>query len=124
MDNYKLKGADESNGVIGIDGEKETHILPSNTRLWAEYGAWKAAGGIPDPQYTTEEQSQIDYAARQDARVQTLRAALMSQFKMILALFQVGRDKGAWVVADFDPQLVTIAQTWIDLIDDYENDTP
>ena len=121
---YKLKGPDETTGITKIDGEVHTDISPKNLRQWAKYEDWKALGNTPDPQYTTEEQAQIDYDARQDARIQNLKGALVNQFKMILELFQVGRDKGLWVVADFDPALVTIAQQWIDLIADYENDSP
>lgn len=126
MADYKLNGVDESNGVIReIDGASIPND-PSNND-WQEYLDWKAAdpvANVPDQQYTTEEQAQIDYNARQDARIANLKGALINQFKMILELFQVGRDKGLWVVADFDPALVTLAQEWKDLIDDYEADSP
>lgn len=123
MADYKLKSIDESNGVFY---EPENLDIPNNpsNRHWIAYQEWKAIGNTPDPQYTTEEQAQIDYEARQNARIDNLKAALINQFKMILELFQVGRDKGLWVVADFDPALVTLAQEWKDLIDNYEADSP
>lgn len=123
---YKLNGPDESHGLNKFDDSngKTTTFYQYNTGIWAEYEAWKALGNTPDPQYTTEEQAQIDYQARQDARIANLKSALINQFKMILALFQVGRDNGVWTVSDFDSELVTIAQQWIALIDEYENDAP
>lgn len=126
MADYKLMGSDESTGVFY---KPENLYVPNDggNRHWNIYLAWKATdpvNNVADPQYTTEEQEQIDYEARQDARVANLKGALINQFKMILALFQVGRDKGLWVVADFDPDLVTIAQSWIATINDYENDAP
>lgn len=124
MVDYKLCGIDETTGVTKFDDGMYCHILPIHTKLWQDYEDWKALGNTPDPQYTTEEQAQIDYEARQNARTDNLKAALVNQFKMILELFQVGRDKGLWVVADFDPALVTLAQEWKDLIDDYEADAP
>lgn len=125
MVDYKLCGPDETTGVTKFDDDGiYSHILPVHAKLWQDYLDWKALGNTPDPQYTTEEQAQIDYEARQNARIQNLKSALVNQFKMILELFQVGRDKGLWVVADFDPALVTLAQEWKDLIDDYETDSP
>lgn len=123
---YKLNGPDESYGLNKFDDSngRTTTFDQLNVRLWDEYEAWKALGNTPDPQYTTEEQAQIDYQARQDARIANLKSALINQFKMILALFQVGRDNGVWTVSDFDSELVTIAQQWIALIDEYENDAP
>lgn len=123
MADYKLNGIDESFGVVRESDSASIPNAPGN-RDWTEYEIWRDAGGIPDPQYTTEEQNQIDYDSRQYARIANLKDALINQFKMILALFQVGRDKGVWVVGDFDADLVAQAQTWIDLIDDYESDAP
>lgn len=126
MADYRLNGPDESRGVIRkIDGAN----IPNSdgNKDWIEYLYWKSAdpvNNIPDQQYTTEEQSQIDYEARQDARLSNLKGALINQFKMILALFQVGRDNGVWTVSDFDSELVTVAQQWIALINEYENDAP
>lgn len=74
--------------------------------------------------FANAETSQTDYESRQNARIANLKGALINQFKMILALFQVGRDNGVWTVSDFDSELVTIAQQWIALIDEYENDAP
>lgn len=123
MADYRLNGTDEFSGVFyrpdGISIPND-----SMNRHWQEYLAWKALGNTPDPQYSTEEQAQINYQERQNARILNLKSALINQFKMILELFQVGRDKGLWVTADFDADLVTLAQEWNQLIQDYENDAP
>lgn len=123
MADYRLNGADETNGVFYIP---ESKFIPNSlgNRDWQGYLAWKALGNTPDPQSTPEEQAQKDYNARQTARVGQLKAALITQFKMILALFQVGRQKGIWTVSDFPSELVAIAQEWQALIEEYENDTP
>lgn len=123
MADYKLNGVDDSSGVIRNSDGASIPNAPGN-RDWREYIEWIENGGIPDPQYTTEEQNVVDYNNRQNERIKVLKQALIDQFKMILALFQVGRNKGLWVVADFDPLIVTKAQAWIDLIDEYENDEP
>lgn len=124
MADYKLNGTDESYGVVKMDNGVFTTFYQRHATLWQEYQDWLSLGNTVAPQYTTEEQSQIDYEARQDARLSNLKGALINQFKMILALFQVGRDNGVWTVSDFDSELVTIAQQWIALIDEYENDAP
>lgn len=114
-----------SDGVIRHDDILLlTTTIPSTHRLYQEYLEWVAEGNTADPEFTTAEQAQMDYDDRQNVRVENLKGALVMQFKMILALFQVGRDKGVWVVGDFDSDLVTQAQAWIQLIDDYENDAP
>lgn len=122
MARYKYPGVDDSNGII--DNDNGRFIQPNSGDYWNEYQQWLAASNVPDAQFTTEEQNQHDYDQRQAERLQNLKSALINQFKMILELFQVGRDKGLWVVADFDPALVTLAQEWKDLIDDYEADSP
>lgn len=125
MADYKLSGPDETYGVIRLnDNGSKTSFQQIHAQLWQEYEDWKALGNTPDPQYTPAEQAQIDYEERQDARISNLKNALIWQFKMILNLFQVGRDNGVWVVADFDPEVVTKAQEWIALINEYDNDTP
>lgn len=123
MADYRLRSDDESNGVFHRPTGNYIPNSPGNNE-WSKYLAWKALGNTPDTQYTTEEQAQIDYQERQNARTLNLKSALINQFKMILELFQVGRDKGLWVTADFDADLVTLAQEWNQLIQDYENDAP
>lgn len=126
MADYRLNWNDESRGVFY---KPDNLNIPPTTanRHWREYLDWKAAdpvNNVPDPLITAEDQAQADYDGRQNQRVNQLKGALINQFKMILALFQVGRDKGVWTVSDFDSELVTIAQQWIALIDEYENDAP
>ena len=116
---YKIAGD-------GVKRKSDGAFIPNDSanRDWREYTAWVENGGTADPEYTTEEQNVVDYNNRQNERIKILKQALIDQFKMILALFKVGRDNGLWVVADFDPLIVTKAQNWIDLIDEYENDAP
>jgi len=124
MANYKLCGPDESTGVIKIGLTETIQFYPIEVELWQEYEAWKAEGNTPDPQYTTEEESQIAYEGRQAVRIQTLVRATIDQFDMILALFQVGRDNGIWTATDFPADLRAKAVEWRQLIDDYRSDTP
>ena len=73
MAEYKLNGPDESNGVTREEDGASIPNAPGN-RDWREYVVWRDAGGVPDPQYTTEEQNQIDYDNRQGARIAQLRS--------------------------------------------------
>lgn len=123
MADYKLLGPDETTGVLHTPTNTSIPAITAN-RQWREYLAWKDLGNTPDSQFTTEETNEKEYNARQTSREKTLKNALIWQFKMILELFQVGRDKGLWVVADFDPDTVTKAQEWIALINEYDNDSP
>jgi hypothetical protein len=94
---------------------------PAN-KDYQEYLTWAAGGGVADPAYTTPE---IDAAAledRQTGRIGSLKDALIWQFKMILELFQVGKDKGLWVNTDFDSEVRAKAAEWIQTIADYENE--
>jgi len=94
-------------------------IDPANSDYQA-FLQWQAGGGVADPSFTQPEIDAIDLDARQNARIANLRDALIYQFKMILALFQVGKDKGIWVNTDFDADLRQKAAEWIQLIADYE----
>lgn len=123
MADYKLNGPDESNGVTRESDGASIPNAPGN-RDWREYVTWRDSGGVPDPQYTTEEQAQIDYEDRQDARIAQLKQDSVELFEFILAIFQVGRDNGAWVAPDFDQAIRDKAAEWIQTIDDYRNDSP
>jgi hypothetical protein len=94
---------------------------PAN-KDYQDFLAWQAEGGIADPAYTTAEIDAAALAGRQAARIGNLKEALIYQFKMILALFQVGKDKGIWINTDFDADLRAKAAEWIQLINDYENE--
>lgn len=124
MADYKVNGPDETSGVIKIDDGVYTTFLPIHVELWEEYEAWKAEGNTPDPQYTPEEIAQAEYQERQSTRMQTLIHATIDQFDMILAIFQVGRDNGAWTATDFPAELRAKAIEWRQLIDDYRSDAP
>lgn len=122
MARYKYPGVDDSNGII--DKDRGRFLQPNSGSLWDEYQQWLSGGNAPDPQYTAEEQAQIDYYERQNARIEQLRQDAVELFEFILAIFQVGRDNGAWVSPDFDQTIRDKAAEWIQTIDDYRNDTP
>lgn len=123
---YKLMLSYENQGVIKLDTDTGYQIgfWPQHIELWQEYEAWKALGNTPDPQYTSEEIAINDYNARQENRIQLLKNALIEQFEMILAMFQVGRTNGVWLATDFPQEIRDKATEWIALIDDYKNDSP
>lgn len=88
--------------------------------LYEELQQWLAAGGIPDPVKTQAEIDQEAIDLLQNNRLETLKAATIDQFKMLLALFQVGKTNGVWVNNDFDANLRAKAAAWLQLIADYE----
>lgn len=119
MEKYKLLN-------IGVfDNERNLYIPndPGNAD-WREYQEWLSAGNVPDPEYTQEELDLIAYNERQDARIVQLRNAIITEFEMILTIYQVGRDKGLWLATDFPQEIRDKAAQWIQLINDYKNDTP
>lgn len=119
MAKYKL----QTDGVLDTERNAFIPDNPAN-KDWAEYQEWLALGNIPDPQYTQEELDLIAYNERQDARIIQLRNAIITEFEMILAIYQVGRDKGLWLATDFPQEIRDKAAQWIQLINDYKNDTP
>jgi hypothetical protein len=90
---------------------------------YQNYLQWEAGGGVADPAYTQAEIDAFNLEVTQAGRRQQLRNALIDQFKMILALFQVGKAKGIWVNDDFDADLRAKAAQWIAIIADYEADS-
>jgi hypothetical protein len=108
-------------GYVETATAKAIPIDPGNADYQAVL-AWQAGGGVADPAFTAAEIDELDRLARQAARLDSLKTALIYQFKMILALFQVGKDKGLWVNTDFDLELRQKAADWIQLIADYEAD--
>lgn len=124
---YRLCGPDESTGIHKLDdvsGDVIAWFAEGADDFWQGYQAWKALGNTPDPQYTTEEIAQNEYNERQEARIQTLKDALVSQFEIILAIYQVGRDNGAWAATDFSQEIRDKAAEWVALIDEYHTDAP
>lgn len=103
MADYKLNGPDETNGVTrNADGASIPND-PEN-RDWVEYEAWKAAApgvNIPDPQYTPEEQAEIDRLEAIAAKFEELTGFDRQLLKLIVVMYQVGNAKGLWVKADF-----------------------
>lgn len=123
MADYKLIEDNDSNIILFTPTNLSIPNIESNPD-WQSYLAWKALGNTPDPQYTTEEQAQIDYQERQSTRIRTLTQAVIDQFEMILSLYQVGRDNGVWVNTDFPEEVRAKALEWRALIDEYNNDAP
>lgn len=115
---------DAIDGACRVNEDGSQTFIGVNNPQYQEVLDWIALGNTLESILTTEQQAQVDYEGRQAERVANLKSALINQFKMILALFQVGRDNGVWTVSDFDSELVAIAQQWIALIDEYENDAP
>jgi len=54
-------------------------------------------------------------------KINLLKAAIVDQFKFIIEIFEVGKAKGLWVNADFDPVLLQKGAEWKQLINDIEN---
>jgi hypothetical protein len=108
MERYKLNDG----GVIDVENNRSIPNDPDN-RHWVEYQEWVGAGNKPDPAFTQEE---LDAEAIRD-EVQMLRRdlkeALTWQFRMLLALFEVGKTKELWVNVDFDQELRQKAADWI-----------
>lgn len=117
MAKYKLQGS----GVMDTETGAFIPNAPGN-RHWKEYQQWLIDGNTPDPEFTQQEIDDAALLDRQNQRIINLRSALIYQFKMILALFQVGKSKGVWVNSDFDQELRDKASEWIQLINDYENE--
>lgn len=78
--------------------------------------------------YDTCTQADIDeiallaFGIRKTARIELIQAALIDAVKGIVALFQVGRDKGIWLATDFDSDLRDRFADWIALINEHESD--
>jgi hypothetical protein len=69
---------------------------------------------------TPEQQAIIDKRERQSQRLGTLGLAIKDEFKLIIALFEVGKAQGVWTNADFDEEIRTKAAEWKQIIEDYE----
>ena len=115
MADYKLNGPDESRGVIRTaDGA----IIPNDeeNRDWIAYLEWKAADpgvNIPDPQYTTEEQAEVDRQAAIFLKLQEMTGFDRQLLKLLVIMYQVGVANGHWIKGDFtaiDPNIVDDVQ--------------
>jgi len=83
------------NGVLRL--ADDVHIPDdSENRDWQEYQVWLGEGNTPDPEYTQEE---LDGMAI-DAEISDLKASLQRTqvwlFRMILEVWEVGKNKGLW----------------------------
>jgi len=65
-------------------------------------------------------QDELDLRERQTARLYTLSMAMVKEFKMILAIWEVGQSKGLWAASDFSQELRDQAAAWKQTIEDYE----
>lgn len=91
---YKLSG----DGVKRIDGA----CIPNDTgnKDWMAYQEWLDEGNTPDPEFT---QAELDAKAILDeiaALKQDLKNALVWQFRMISAIWEIGKTKGLWQNSD------------------------
>lgn len=69
---------------------------------------------------TPERQAIIEKRNRQMSRMEKLSGALVAEFEMILAMFEVGRDKGIWKATDFPAELREKVADWKQTIADYK----
>lgn len=112
MAKYKLT----QDGVV--DTEEGLNIPDDiGNRHWREYLDWVALGNTADPEFT---QAELDEKALREeiaALKGDLRNAMVWQFRMILALFQVGVDKSLWTASDFDQDVRDKASDWKQKVD-------
>jgi hypothetical protein len=102
--------------IIGTYRHPETALNSADFRF--RWGVIE----VPDPtpeEPTPEQVAERERVARQGRRLQTLQNALIDQFDMLMALFQVGRAKGVWAVTDFPQELRDRVTEWRQIIDDY-----
>lgn len=107
MAKYKLL----DDGVLNTLTNESIPNSPGN-RHWIEYQEWLDEGNTPDPQFSQED---IDSKVVRDEIVQLkgdLGKSLAWQFRMILELFQVGKEKGIWSDADFSQDIRDKAIQW------------
>jgi len=93
MSNYKLSG----DGVKLNGGH-----IPANedNADWQKYLKWLDEGNTPDPEFTPEELDALLRANEIDGLKADLRAALVWQFRMISAIWEIGKSKGLWSNTD------------------------
>lgn len=118
---------------LNQSGVKDTETggsIPNDmgNRHWAEYINWldglDAEGNdmgtgpnTPDPEFTPAEIADNELRSEINDLKAQLSSAMVWQFRMILALFQVGKDKGVWVNDDFDQEIQTKAGNWKQHVD-------
>jgi hypothetical protein len=112
MARYRLK----ADGVLDTDTGND--IPPDvGNRHWREYLEWVSLGNTADPEFTPEQIAQQSITAE----IANLKADLFNQmvwqFRMILALYQAGVDKGVWTASDFDQDIREKAGDWKQKVD-------
>jgi hypothetical protein len=117
MAKYKiiLNDKDELTGVQTVrerDGAVLNIPASEDNRDWRQYLEWVAEGNTPDPMYTPEEEAENAIRAEIGELKDDMRKVLIGQFDMLMALFDVGKDKGVWDGPDFDPALIQKVQNW------------
>ncbi len=79
---------------------KESIPNDPGNRHWQKYQKWLAAGNTPDPEFT---QTELDAKAIHDEITglkQDLKNALVWQFRMISAIWEIGKAKDLWQNSD------------------------
>ena len=114
MAEYKLR--EFSDGVIYVQSGMGIPNDPSN-RHWRKYLKWVADGGVPDPAKTPEEIINQELLDEITTLKSELKNAVVWQFRMILELFKIGKDKALWNNTDVDPDTLSKATSWIAALD-------
>lgn len=97
-----------------IDTETSESIPDSEgNREWVAYLAWLDLGNTPDPEFTPQEiLDNIDKAEILSLK-KDLKNTLQWLFRMILEVWEVGKDKGIWDNTDItDTELKEKAAAW------------
>ena len=95
------------------DRDTGTYIPADNSNLdYLAYLDWVAEGNTADPEFTQAELDAQAIVAEVAQLKIDLQKAMVWQFRLILALFQVGQDKAVWAASDFDQELRDKAAAW------------
>lgn len=99
----------------GIQRLYDNALIPDNpdNSDWQAYLDWLDLGNSPDPEYTP--QQILDNADREEIikLKSDLKITMHWLFRMILEVWEVGKDKGLWDNTDItDTELKAKAATW------------
>ncbi len=114
---YKLSPG----GVTRLNDDGSKTYIPMNAYGWKAYQDWQAEGNTPQPEYTPEEQIEKDKVDQKTVLLTDLQNTDKTLLKMVVALYQVLRDKSVVAKADFDTTLVDEVVALRTKLQDYEN---